>query len=290
MKNFPGKRMVAEVLTVAFAAANELFGGEEVVQRGAAFGDMENDTEIKADKEIGEALLKYLSNPLFGIRHISIEGMPDYEVDGAAGSVWACVDPLDGSLNYQMKGDTIGLPYSTCITILSKKEGARFSDIIAAGVVDLRTGDAWAAWIDGKGKKHSTINGNPAKPEKRELDLGSMIVIGEMYYFENRGKLVRIFQGTKGWLRNPGSAAYEMALVASGNVGAYICDRQKQHELGAAYVLVTWAGGMATDFKGKDLGEREFHFNAQTPVILAGNQKILANILYRMKNATEGEA
>ncbi len=246
-------------------------GGREIGS-GAAFGSLTNDIELQADRVLGEYILERLG-AIPDIGTVTVEGLGDRSVRPAG--LWATVDPLDGSLNYKTRGRTLGLPYASCITVLAKKEGATFNDIIAAGVIDLRSGDAWLA--EKQGDRHvTTVNNHPAVPVGAQaLDLGKMIVIGEFYYPENREKLARAFSGMKGWLRNPGSAAYEMALVASGQAAAYVCDRQKQHELGAAYALVKGAGGSATDWDGRDLGERPYLFSAQTPVLLCA--KPLAN-------------
>jgi fructose-1,6-bisphosphatase/inositol monophosphatase family enzyme len=103
-----------------------------------------------------------------------------------------------------------------------------------------------------------------------------------MYYPDNRQRLARAFAGEKGWLRSCGSAAYEMALVASGTAVAFVCGSQKQHELGAGYALVKGAGGVAVDWDGRDLGVRTYDFKTQTPVVLACNMAIADQILERL--------
>ena len=280
--NYPSlTRVIGRTLRESFDCLESLQDGASVIQEGGAFGELGNDTEIKADACLGEMITALLQEEaVFG--RITVEGFEDVYGEG---DLWACVDPLDGSLNYATKGDTLGLPYSTCITFLSKKENARFSDVITAGVIDLRNENRWIVEsVYGTyrthlaGKVWSRTKTHPAT----KLDLGKMIVIGEMYYPENREKLFYAFRNDKGWLRSPGSAAYEMALVSSGQIAAYICDRQKQHELGAAYALVKGAGGVAVDFEGKDLGERVYDFKTQTPVILAANMDIAGQILERM--------
>lgn len=70
-----------------------------------------------------------------------------------------------------------------------------------------------------------------------------------------------------------------MALVASGQAVAFICDRQKMHELGAGYALVKGAGGVVVDFEGNDLGPKEYDFNKQMPVILAANKNIVDQLI-----------
>lgn len=256
--------------------------GTRIEKFGESFGDLANDTEIKADRELGELFRGYFKcYPDIG--RITIEGLGNF--DSGDGEFWATIDPIDGSLNYQTRGATLGLPFSTCITLLNCRQEATFDAIVAAVVYDLRNGDLWCAGRTNNSIEATINNESSHVANFDRLDLGRMIVIGEMYYPENRERLARAFSGTKGWLRNPGSAAYEMALVSSGQAVAYVCDRQKQHELGAAYLLVRGAGGVAVDFEGHDLGPRRYEFNAQTPVVLAANQMIAAQILELLHKA-----
>ncbi len=263
-----------------------LKGGGRIVYEGGAFGDTKNDTETAADIALGAFYRDKLLAEVPNMGRISIESSDPALKDqrfSTGSALWATCDPLDGSLNYRTRGNTGGLPYSSVITILDVSENATFNNVIAAGIIDCRNSDLWLGHKDALGLCHATVNDFQARTAQEEkLDLGRMIVIGEFYYPDNRAKLVHAFEGEKGWLRNPGSAAYEMALVASGQAVAFICDRQKQHELGAAYLLTKAAGGVAIDFEGKDIGPRTYDFVSQTPVILACNMAIAEQILERL--------
>lgn len=116
------------------------------------------------------------------------------------------------------------------------------------------------------------------------IDLKNTIIFGENYYPDNRELLARVFAGERGWLRNPGSAAYEMALVASGTAVAYICGSQKNHELGAGYLLVKEAGGVAIDFEGREYQGHLYDFNAQTSIILAASRELGDALAARFRN------
>lgn len=253
--------------------------GAGVIHEGAAFGDHTNDTEIEADRTLGMALAEH-----FGahrcVREVTVEG--DMGVRKDTGALLVFIDPLDGSLNYRNRRGSLGLPYSTALTIVRIPEsrvGIRFCDIVAAGVVDLRSGDTWAAVKDGG----TFLNGHAGTVANVQLlGLAQQIVIGEMYYPENRALMARIFVDQRGWLRNPGSAAYEMALVSSGTAVAYVCGSQKHHELGAGYLLVTEAGGAAVDFEGHDLADHEYQFSSQGSVILASNRTVADQIVSRI--------
>ncbi len=257
-----------------------LTDGHEIVRQGDAFGDSARDTETKADLFLGRFLQQGLAAmPCVG--RVTVEGMP--ELIGTGGPLWACVDPLDGSLNYRMRCGAIGLPHAICVTIFDRVHSAVFDDVVVAVVADLRSNDMWwsCRFFD---ERTSFLNGRPITASSAApLDLGSQIVIGEMYYPENRERLVRAFAGTRGWLRSCGSAAYEMALVASGTAVAFISDRQKNHELGAGYALAVGAKGIARDFDGNVLHTRPYHFNGQTPVVLSANQQIADQIAERLR-------
>ncbi|MEI7741545.1 MAG: inositol monophosphatase family protein [bacterium] len=287
------------VMKKALATATEKLHGLEdggrVIHGGAAFGDVKNDTEIRADRVLGETIRDVIlreGNPA----RVMIEGLGEVR---ASGKGWWTVDPLDGSLDYKVRTSIWGgLPYTACITVLSDdSESAKFSDIRSAAVADLRAAPKLemlsACWYPDDGDQmeagvtsHHEPGGQPLHTSREtKLDLGSQIVIGEMYYPENREMLARMFAGRKGWLRNPGSAAFEMTLVATGQAVAMVCDRQKQHELGMGYLLTKAAGGVAVDFEGRDLGPRKYDFVTQVPVVLAANQAIAEQILELIANS-----
>mgnify|MGYP000166692980 FL=1 len=269
--------------------------GNRIEREGVAFGAVQGDVELTADRVLGARFRDAFSDPSFSAECVSVEGLgehrpehPHLAAHSLGRGLWYCVDPIDGSLNYLMRNGALGLPYASCVTVLRRKDAARFSDVLTAVIVDLRSGDHWSVRPMSEGSM-TCLNDAPISlkgPDR--LDLGRQIVIGEMYYPENRAKIERAFAGKKGWLRNPGSAAYEMALVASGTAVAYICDRQKQHELGAGYALVKGAGGVAVDWDGQDLGPRAYDFASQTPVILAANRAIADQVLELLRKAGEG--
>lgn len=285
------KDVVHNVLLKA-KRASDYFGTDEVevITQGLAFGDIGQDTEIKADKILGTTILEVIEDVSSGLpTKIVIEGFDEEKrtSEDKVEITWY-VDPLDASLNLVKKLEdparlsTLGLPYSTAISVFSG-ESHSFSDCLTSGVIDLRSGDTWLA-EKGKG---AYLNLNPCRTSGAEkVDLGNGVIIGEFYYPQNRALLTKIFNDQKGYLRNPGSAAYEMALVASGHVDAFICDRQKSHELGTAYRLVTETDrGFVCDFEGNELGEREYNFDSQVPAILAATRELALDISQRIKTS-----
>jgi len=276
---------VYDLLVHAKAHLRTIEDGTAVVKQGANFGDLQNDTELRADRKLGEHL-RTSCQRMPGVARISIEGLDDW-TNGSDG-LWVCIDPIDGSLNYKSRGRSLGGPFTTVVTVVAKSKDATFDDIIAAGVIDLRpeSQDLWLASKDERGRPQTLFKSQPATTLSVDaLDPGSQIVMVETYYPENREKINQLFAGQKGNFSRFGSAAYEMACVANGVASAFLCDRQKQHELGAAYLLTIGAGGMALDWDGNLLNELPYEFNRQTSVILAANLLVAKDILLRMERA-----
>ncbi len=264
----------------------EVVGAEEVAHQGSGFGDLVTDTEIHADKIIGDFLrpliLEWHETP-----ELTIEGCDPVHrkrADDERARYRVFVDPLDGSLNFKTRRGALGLPFTAAVTVTQEPPGGQalgFWDIIAAGVLDLRSGDQWVA----ERSRGCTLNNKPVRTANVAIiDLKNTIIIGENYYPDNRERLAALFRGERGWLRNPGSAAYEMALVASGTAAAYVCGSQKNHELGAGYLLVKEAGGVALDFHGHELRGHPYEFNAQTPIILAATQELGDALAKRLRD------
>lgn len=288
------QRKVRTLLDILDAGKTALMAlddqGGEIEREGGAFGDTQNDPELKADKVLGQRFAQEVLQRIEEVGLITVEGSEEVGITGSKRNSWVTIDPIDGSLNYFHRGAMTGFPHVAVITVLDVPDGrpCKFSDIIAAGMIDLRRNVA-DAWLVGKcpdtGCYQSFVRGadgalrDARTLQVQELDLGRMNLIGEMYYTDNRERMARTFAGQKGWLRSPGSAAYEMASVASGQAVAQICGTQKQHELGAGYALVLGAGGVGVDWDGNDLGERVYDFTTQTPCILAANQRIADQIL-----------
>lgn len=260
-------------------------GGEHITA-GSAFGDFHNDIELAADKHLGQFLADEARKLIPNIGKITVEGLGEVFNDDT-GEHWMVIDPIDGSLNYLHAGGMIGLPFSSCVTLLKLGTPTHLQEVIGAGVIDLRpySTNLWVSEKTSTGEYRTLVRQTNLALTRAKtlgadhLDLGRMNVIGEFYYPDNRERLTTAFAGQKGWLRNPGSAAYEMALVASGHAAAFICQTQKQHELGAGYALVLGAGGAAIDWEGNLLGARTFDFISQTPVILAANTQMAQEIL-----------
>ena len=282
------------ILRLAFDEASRIFdvlpreAGKAIATAGESFGSLSNDTEILADKVIGAGLQKFLLEldvvPNW-LSRLTVEGYGDISVS-ETGRFWVTIDPLDGSLNYVTGDEFCSFPVTCVITILDDNgESTTFGDIVAAGILNFISGNRAIAvrgglkFLNKEGREFSRRVIDP----RANLDITQQIVICEGYYPETRQLIQQIFNGQKGWLRNPGSAAYEMFAVAYGIAVAYICDQQKQHELGAGYLFMKACGGVALDFEGNDLESHLYKFNAQTACILAITSEIGDELLRRIQ-------
>lgn len=175
----------------------------------------------------------------------------------AARYCWA-VDPLDGTRNY-----VAGLPcFATSIGVLD--EGRP----VAAAVYDHQLDWTFAATLGGG----ATLNGRPIRVRDATIGREKLVAISSS---KSRFAVavVREWSATKGLvLRNLGSTALHLALVASGGFDAALCTRCKIWDIAAGALLVTEAGGWLTDPRGGD----PFPFrptddaSADRPVLAAG--------------------
>ena len=266
------KEIVEKALLKAYEFLPTLERGEDVVKEGKEFGDLKSDIVILADVEIDRIVLEFLRTTRIDLKVITEEGE---ETIGENPKHLVTLDPLDGSLNYQRRKR---LPYTATMAIFNSVK-PKFSDVQVTGTIDLKDGTLWVAE---KGKGCFVNEERCYTSKAKEISKGN-IIIAEFYYPDNRKIITKAFKDFRGYLRNPGSAAYEMTLVADGAVDAYICGTQKNHELGPAFLLIKEAGGTVIDWDGEDLGSRNYEFNAQTPVIAAATPELAQEILGKIQ-------
>ncbi len=220
------------------------------------------DISTRADLDIAVALRDYLTAAAPSARLLSEEtgtsgggGSPDLTI---------AIDELDGTGNWHRGGSL--LPFCTAVAVL--RGGApRFSDVLAAGVVEHRSGRTWIAergagsWADGARVRAS---------EKERADREALVILDHYGSGAGVGDLTPIHPRT--WVKDFGSSAFHFAGVAEGMFDAFVTTGQKGHELAAGWLLVTEAGGTVTDFAGSALGDREFLFSARYRIVASGTQ------------------
>jgi myo-inositol-1(or 4)-monophosphatase len=186
-------------------------------------------------------------------RIVGEELSPEVTTDGL---VWV-VDPLDGTTNFLHD-----FP-SYAVSIAAAVDG-----IVEAGVVlhvpRNETYAAWrggGAWLDDRRLGVSRIS----EPE--------FALIGTGFPFRDLSRLEeyqrqfgRVAAATSG-IRRPGSAAIDLADVAAGRFDGFWELRLSAWDIAAGSILVREAGGVITDFTGRDIG-------IEHTGVVAGNPQI----------------
>ena len=234
----------------------------KVLKRGAG-----GDSTKVIDRVAEDAAVAYLQSSGFQGTLLSEElGSRRF---GSSEYPMVILDPVDGTTN-AVRG--IGF-YSVSIAASS---GPRLSDVFAGVVMELPTGRIYEAEL-GKG---STVNGErinlPYSPRIKEGLIGvDLNVKGDRRKLE---EIVPLVLGAK-HIRNMGSAALELCLVASGGLDLYFDNRGllRVTDIAAACLVVREAGGLVLDLDGKTL-DCALDMSSRISLV-AGGEKICAEAL-----------
>jgi myo-inositol-1(or 4)-monophosphatase len=198
------------------------------------------------------------------IRGVLLIGEPGSTVVGeelspdvvTRGLVWI-VDPLDGTTNFLH-----GVP-AYAVSIAAAVDG-----VLEVGVVlelpSLRTFRAsrgGGAWLGEQRLRVSAIT-SPA-----DALIGTGFPFTDFTTLDQyMAQLRRVMQATSG-VRRPGAAALDLASVAAGSFDGFWEQRLSAWDIAAGIVLVREAGGLVTDFAGRDLGVEHSSVVAGNPAI-----------------------
>lgn len=174
------------------------------------------------------------------------------------GLVWI-VDPLDGTTNFLH-----GFP-SYAVSIAAALDG-----VLQAGVVlQVPRNETYAAargggsWLGDRRLSVSTIE----EPE--------FALIGTGFPFRALSRLEeyqrqfgRVARATSG-IRRPGAAALDLADVAAGRFDGFWEQQLSAWDIAAGTLLIREAGGVVTDFSGRDIGLEHTGVVAGNPTIHA---------------------
>jgi myo-inositol-1(or 4)-monophosphatase len=239
--------------TAAQRAAAYLRGVERPVDpnRWTLKGSRDFVTEVDrtAERMIAEVLLA--AEP--GSRIVGEELTPNMVTDGL---VWI-VDPLDGTTNFLHAFPS----YAVSI-------GAAVDGVLQAGVVvQVPQGQVYAAsrgggaWL---GERRLSVS--PIRDPEFAL-------IGTGFPFKDAsrlpeylGQFERVAVRVSG-IRRAGSAALDLADVAAGRFDAFWEQRLSAWDIAAGTLLIREAGGLVTDFNGRDLGLEHSGVVAGNPVM-----------------------
>jgi myo-inositol-1(or 4)-monophosphatase len=153
------------------------------------------------------------------------------------------IDPLDGTTNFAH-----GYP-TYCVSIGLEYEGR----CILGVIVDPSRDELFTA-IEHRGAQ---LNGHPIHVSKTATLDSSLLVTGFAYDIRdtprnNLDHFARFALKTQG-LRRTGSAALDLCYVAAGRFDGFWEVQLNPWDMAAGSVIVKEAGGLLTDFNGKDL-------------------------------------
>jgi myo-inositol-1(or 4)-monophosphatase len=161
-------------------------------------------------------------------------------VEGSSGYRWV-VDPLDGTTNYAHH-----LPHFS-VSIAVESAGR----VLAGAVYDPMRDELFSA-ARGLG---ATLNGERIRPSAASDLLRSLLVTGFPYDVREQphkpvGLLVHMLGKAQG-IRRLGSAALDLAYVASGRLDGYFEFGLKPWDLAAGAIIVEEAGGAISGIDGQ---------------------------------------
>jgi myo-inositol-1(or 4)-monophosphatase len=229
------------VLETAIEAARR--GGEVLLENwrnlppGSVEEKKKNDFVTQADWRSEERILETIRTRFPGDGFLAEEGG---ERRGGAGErVWI-VDPLDGTSNF-----VSGFPF-WCVSIAARERG----ELVAAVIWDPLRGELYAA-ERGAGARR---NGTPLAVTRRDALDGAFVATG--FPFRNREKIdpyLALFRAVfleARAIRRAGSAALDLAYVASGVFDGFFEFRLSPWDIAAGALLIEEAGGRLADFDG----------------------------------------
>lgn len=211
--------------------------------------DFVTEVDRTAERIVAEVLLA--AEP--GARIVGEELQPEVVTGGL---VWI-VDPLDGTTNFLHD-----FP-SYAVSIAGALDGA----LEAAAIADVPSGATYTAsrgggaWLGDRRLAVSAI-GDPA-----------FALIGTGYPFKDTSRIEEYFrqfrlvaERTSG-MRRPGAASLDLAHVAAGRFDGFWEQQLSAWDIAAGTLLIREAGGVVTDFAGRDVGIEHTGVVAGNPAI-----------------------
>jgi myo-inositol-1(or 4)-monophosphatase len=222
--------------------------------------DFVTEVDRAAEGLVAEVLLA--AEP--GSRIVGEELSPALATDGL---VWV-VDPLDGTTNFLH-----GFP-SYAVSVAAAVDGT----LEAGVVIQVPRNEVYSASRGG-----GAFQGDRRLAVSAIADPGHALV-GTGFPFKDvsqieqyLGQLARIASRTSG-VRRPGSAALDLADVAAGRFDGFWEQHLSAWDVAAGTLLIREAGGLVTDYAGRDIGVEH------TPVV-AGNPAIHGWLLDQLRAA-----
>jgi myo-inositol-1(or 4)-monophosphatase len=230
MKNFPLNKALAAAVMAARAAGKIMRDNWYLPKRinSAEAHDIKLELDVRCQKLIEKILHK-------AFPQISLLGEEGCSGDANSEYRWV-VDPIDGTVNY-----FFGMPHAAVSIALQRRKEKDYET--ALGVIyDPFTDELWTAARGGKTK----LNGRVVRVSKRGKAAEAVVAMGFSKSKENLEKSLphvnRLARRAKK-IRIMGSAALELAYVASGRLDAYIERTINLWDIAAGGLMVECSGG-----------------------------------------------
>lgn len=185
---------------------------------------------------------------------------------GAESEFQWIIDPIDGTTNY-----IHGFP-QYCVSIALAERG-----IVQHGVIyDPNRNELFTA-SKGRG---AFLNDRRIRVSKRARLSDTLIGTGfpfkEMAHIDAYLAIFKDLAGKTAGLRRPGSAALDLAWLACGRTDGFFEIGLKPWDMAAGALLVTEAGGLASDFGGEGA-------YLETGNLVAGTPKVFTQLLQTIR-------
>jgi myo-inositol-1(or 4)-monophosphatase len=219
------------ILTTARAAALEAgtmirsnFESELTVDTAEA-----HDIKLELDRR-SQALIE--ERILAAFPEHAIYGEEGIRGDQTAPDQWI-IDPIDGTVNF-----FYGIPHFA-VSIAHRRDGVITSGVIYQPMTD-------ELWVASRGAASVTLNGRPIRVSNRTKLADAIVAVGVSKSESSidkglpiLGQMMRSARKT----RMMGSAALDIAYVASGRLDAYIESQISLWDIAAGMLMVELAGG-----------------------------------------------
>jgi myo-inositol-1(or 4)-monophosphatase len=230
MKNFSQNKALAAAVKAARAAGKIMRDNWHLPKRvnSAEAHDIKLELDVRCQKLITKILLAVFPEiPLLGEEGDS--GDMDAEFR------WV-VDPIDGTVNF-----FFGMPHACASIALQRRKGADYETLLGV-IYDPFTDELWTATLGGKTK----LNGRVVRVSTRANVGEAVVAMGFSKSRENLEKslphLIRLSRSALK-IRLMGSAALELAYVASGRLDLYVERTINLWDIAAGALMVECSGG-----------------------------------------------
>ncbi len=219
-------RLAAQVIVKGFDRPDLI----RISQKG--HNDLVTNIDKEAEKVIIDTLReKFPAHKITGEESGSTDGAPsDYE--------WV-IDPLDGTMNFARQ-----IPHF-CVSIACLYKGKVEHGVIVDPIRE-------EEFIASRGKG-ARLNGRRIRVSELETLDGAVVATGgkdRHEHLDGETAVARKLMETRAIMRQPGSAALELAYIAAGRMDAMWMRELSIWDFAAGAILVTEAGGLIGDFAG----------------------------------------